>query len=79
MTDLDDRLLAAHAQNAATDLVDLYQEAAEGASDDAARSFFLTQAYVFALETAHVDAAHLRAALAEMGSEPADQRAPDAT
>ena len=69
MTDLDARLLAAHAASDRTALVGLYRQAAEAATSEAAEGFFLTHAYVFALETAHPDAGHLRARLVEMGRE----------
>ncbi|QBF31461.1 hypothetical protein [Thalassococcus sp. S3] len=53
MTDLDGRLLAAHLANDVYLLADLYQEAAEQAADVDAACFYLTHAYVFALEAAH--------------------------
>ncbi|SFM42002.1 hypothetical protein [Shimia aestuarii] len=69
MRDLDQRLLAAHADNDRSALVTLYSQAAEAASDDIARGFYLTHAYVFALESDHPDAADLRARLKAMGRE----------
>ena len=69
MRDLDQRLLAAHADNDRQALVTLYALAAEAASDEIARGFYLTHAYVFALESAHPDAASLRARLKSMGRE----------
>ncbi|WP_299692356.1 hypothetical protein [uncultured Tateyamaria sp.] len=68
MNALNTALLDAHARDDRTALVALYQQAAEGAQDDA-RGFFLTQAYVFALETGHPDCAALRASLVAMGRE----------
>jgi len=50
MSDLDDRLLAAHAAGDTSLLIDLYTEAADAADSDDARYFYLTHAFVFALE-----------------------------
>jgi len=50
MTTLQDRLLAAHACDDRAALVGLYTEAADTAGDIDAACFFLTHAYVFALE-----------------------------
>ena len=50
MPDLQDRLLAAHASDDRAALVQLYAEAADRAADIDSACFFLTQAYVFALE-----------------------------
>ncbi len=53
MTALDDRLLAAHARDDRAALIGLYTEAADWAEGEdriAAACFYLTQAYVFALE-----------------------------
>lgn len=69
MKDLDVRLLAAHAREDTPALVALYDEAAQGTQDATARGFYLTHAYVFALELGHADAARLRAQLIEMGRE----------
>lgn len=69
MTDLDARLLAAHAKNDRSALVALYQTAADGAKTEDARAFYLTHAHVFALEINHPDIAGLRAALIAMGRE----------
>lgn len=69
MTDLDARLLAAHAAHDLPALVRLYREAAEGAASDQARGFYLTHAHVFALELGHPDVPALRAALIAMGRE----------
>ncbi len=66
MSTLNDRLLAAHAADDKAQLVDLYQEAADMAGSEDQRGFFLTHAYVFALELHHPDAPDLRARLAEM-------------
>ncbi len=69
---LDARLLAAHAAGDAAALAALYAEAgdraeARGAVD--AACFFLTQAYVFALEAGHAAAATLHARLVAHGRE----------
>lgn len=69
MSDLDARLLAAHANHDLRALVALYQTAADGAETESARAFYLTHAHVFALETDHPDTARLRAELIAMGRE----------
>lgn len=69
MTDLNDRLLAAHARGDRAGLVTLYEEAAERAAGETETGFFLTQAYVFALETGHSRSAELRSRLVAMGRE----------
>ena len=66
---LDERLLAAHAREDTLALIDLYTEAAEQASDDSARGFYLTHAYVFALELGSEKAPQIRERLIEMGRE----------
>ncbi|MFT4962113.1 MAG: hypothetical protein ACI92Z_003209 [Paracoccaceae bacterium] len=63
MNDLDGRLLAAHAKNDRAALVTLYTLAADQAPTEQAKRFYLTHAYVFALETDHPDSAVLRARL----------------
>ena len=50
MITLDDRLLDAHARDDRTGLIALYAEAADTAQDIDAACFYLTHAYVFALE-----------------------------
>ena len=60
MTSLETRLLDAHARGAHSELVPLYTQAANRAGDIDAQCFFLTQAYVFALETNHQDTPSLR-------------------
>ena len=71
MTDLDARLLAAHAGHDHLALVALYAEAAQAAETDDARGFFLTHAYVFALETGDARTAALHAQLVAMGRDSA--------
>jgi len=68
---LDDALLAAHAAGDRDRLISLYAQAADTHTGEAA-AFYLTHAYVFALEAGDPRAVALRARLAEMGSEPAE-------
>jgi hypothetical protein len=65
MSDLDDRLLAAHARDDRRALVMLYAAAADQAGSVDAMCFFLTQAYVFGLEVNHPDVPALHARLKE--------------
>lgn len=53
MTDLNAALLDAHARGDKHALVILYETAANIAADTDATCFFLTQAYVFALDVNH--------------------------
>lgn len=69
MTDLDDRLLAAHLAQDHAALVALYTEAAAAADSPDAAGFYLTHAYVYALELDHPDASGLRAELVKRGRE----------
>jgi hypothetical protein len=72
MRDLDARLLRAH-EDADTDaLVALYTEAGRVADNETARGFYLTHAYVFALEAGMPEARDLKQRLIDMGREPAD-------
>ncbi|MEM9850524.1 MAG: hypothetical protein AAF761_00855 [Pseudomonadota bacterium] len=66
---LNARLLAAHAAGDARTLVALYRQAGDDATDDTARGFYLTHAYVFALEAGLPEAAVLHARLVAMGRE----------
>ena len=67
MNDLDARLIAAHSAEDQKALVELYQEAAHQAKGDKTRkSFYLTHAYVFALEQNHPDQRKLKAQLQAM-------------
>ena len=72
MNELDKALLEAHASEDGCALVSLYTEAADAAGDPTACSFYLTHAYVFALENNHPAAPKLRARLVEMGCEDPD-------
>lgn len=72
MTDLDTRLLAAHAASDMAALITLYTEAADHSDDPAAERFYLTHAYIFALDRGDAAAAALRARLVDLGAEPAE-------
>ena len=70
MGDLDAALLRAHADNDTDRLVALYTEAAdqaEGRGEMDAACFYLTHAYVFALEAGAAEAATLNRRLAAHG------------
>jgi len=67
MTTLDDQLLAAHASDDKRALVSLYTQAADIVDDVDAACYFLTHAYIFALELGHADATVLHARLAANG------------
>jgi hypothetical protein len=69
MNDLNQRLLAAHGADDRAALVDLYTEAADGANTLDAACFYLTHAYIFALDTGHVAAPALHARLKSHGRE----------
>jgi len=71
MMDLDAQLLAAHDAHDTTALIRLYQQAADQAATVDAACFYLTHAYVFALETDHADVDQIRARLVAEGREPA--------
>ncbi|MEM8823198.1 MAG: hypothetical protein AAGF30_06275 [Pseudomonadota bacterium] len=62
----DDLLVAAHDAGDRMTLVTLYLRAADDLDGDA-RAFFLTQAWIFALEAGDPRADSLRATLSEMG------------
>lgn len=67
MTDLNAHLLAAHAAGDTSALVALYTKAADQAPDVDTACFFLTHAYIFALELAHPDTDALHARLKSHG------------
>lgn len=67
MSGLHERLLAAHESDDRQGLIVLYTDAADQANDLVERSFFLTHAFVFALEAGDVRSESLRARLYEMG------------
>jgi hypothetical protein len=68
-TALDDQLLLAHARDDRSALVGLYARAAEVANDRDAACFYLTHAYVFALEKGDPRAQVLHAQLKAEGRE----------
>ncbi|MCF2872246.1 hypothetical protein L0664_14315 [Octadecabacter sp. G9-8] len=67
MTTLDDDLIAAHAVGDRAALVRLYTYAADQTDTTDAACFYLTHAYIFALELGHEDTAKLHARLARHG------------
>lgn len=69
MNALNDALLAAHAAGDGRALVQLYEQAADQAGTPDTAGFFLTHAYVFALETDHPHATALRQRLMDAGRE----------
>ena len=69
MSDLDARMIAAHEARDQTALIRLYTEAAEAANDLTAQCFYLTHAYVFALEAGAPQSADLHARLKAHGRE----------
>lgn len=71
MTDLEARLLAAHDRGDQPALVALYVEAADQARSQQAGYFYLTHAYIHALELGHAAAPALRARLVAAGRESA--------
>lgn len=65
--DLDAALLKAHNNEDYPALISLYTAAAEGANDLDAECFYLTHAFVFALEYGAPEAAVLNKKLADQG------------
>ena len=63
---LDAELLAAHAAGDVEALITLYTRASEEAVQDVAKGFYLTHAYVFALEAGDVCADALKKRLRTM-------------
>ena len=63
-------LLDAHEAGDHAALVALYLQASEDAQDQTAKQFYLTHAYVFALESGHAQATDLKRRLVELGAEP---------
>ena len=70
MKSLDRQLLKAHDANDTAALVSLYTQAADHTDDVDAACFYLTHAYVFALERGYKAADALRERLAARGREP---------
>lgn len=64
---LEAQLLAAHAAGDPHALVQLYTQAADAAATEEARGFFLTHAYVFALESGDAKAQDLHQRLVDLG------------
>lgn len=69
MKTLDAEMIEAHAAGDAARLARLYTQAANAAGDCDAAGFYLTHAYVFALEAGDPSASRLRARLVAMGRE----------
>lgn len=69
MSSIDAALLAAHAAGDGTAMMRLYAKAAEAAETSDAAAFYLTHAYVFALEAGHADAPALHQRLIDAGRE----------
>ena len=67
MSDLEARLLAAHATGDGCALIGLYEEAAKEAADETASGFYLTHAFIYALEQGDARAGALRMRLRAMG------------
>ncbi|MGK7653101.1 hypothetical protein ACSQ76_12005 [Roseovarius sp. B08] len=66
---LDTAMVAAHEAHDAAALIRLYTQAADTANDLDASCFYLTHAYVFALEAGAPDARRLHARLVRHGRE----------
>lgn len=69
MNTLDHQLLEAHSANDTAALVTLYAQAADQTDDINVACFYLTHAYVFALERGDKAAGALRVRLAAHGRE----------
>lgn len=69
MSTLDQKLIDAHARGDTDALITLYTKAATAAEDLDSRCFFLTHAFVFALEQGDSRAETLRAQLVAHGRE----------
>lgn len=69
MTDLDSYLIDAHERGDLSALVTLYMQAADQTGDPDAAGFYMTQAYVFALDTADARLKDLRDWLVSNGRE----------
>lgn len=67
MSGLHAQLLAGHARHDQPALVTLYSQAADTTPDIDAACFYLTHAYIFALELGHPDTPALHARLAAHG------------
>ncbi|SEK47043.1 hypothetical protein SAMN05443999_101488 [Roseovarius azorensis] len=69
MNDLDTAMIRAHEMGDRAALIALYAQAAGGAQDLDAACFYLTHAYVFALEAGALEAKTLHARLVAHGRE----------
>ena len=69
MKDLDTRMISAHEANDRRQLIKLYTQAADTVNDLDASCFYLTHAYVFALESGASEAPGLHARLKAHGRE----------
>ena len=69
MNKLDAQFIAAHEANDTSLLIRLYTQAADETETEEAAGFFLTHAYVFALEAGAPEAPALRQRLVDMGRE----------
>ena len=69
MSDLDARMIAAHEDGDQQALIRLYTQAADQSNDLTAACFYLTHAYVFALEAGAPEAPALHARLKAHGRE----------
>ena len=68
--ELDAALVAAHKIGDKSQIAALYADAAARETTPGSKAFFLTQAYVFALEASSPLASELRDQLIELGAEP---------
>ncbi len=66
---LDVQMIAAHEAGDRAALIRLYTQAADAANDENAACFYLTHAYVFALEAGSDEAERLKARLVAAGRE----------
>jgi hypothetical protein len=69
LEELDRRMISAHAANDRMALIKLYAEAADRVNDIDASCFYLTHAYVYALEAGAPEARRLHARLKAEGRE----------
>ncbi len=70
MSDLNTQLLEAHQRGDGAELSSLYVDAAHAALEARAKCFYLTHAYVFALEAGLSAAEEIRKQLVALGAEP---------
>ena len=69
MSGLNAAILAAHTSNDRAALIGYYTDAADGANEEDAACFFLTYAYIYALELGDMRAAALHQRLVDAGRE----------